>query len=145
MGQKPYGCIDCGEKNPEKFYPREKRRCKSCSNIFRVRRRKLNPANKERQSKYYKRWYAERGRKRDPAYKDVIILWQSSHRKEIEVERKVAEAIRKGLLERPLKCFMCGEIGRINAHHSNYDFPYNVIWICSSCHKKVHSLKEVMT
>jgi len=125
---KAFKCDECGEERPEKFPSSNKSLCSSCK-----RKRYTNFQNE-----YYKKWYAETGRKRSPHYQDIIILWQKSHPEAIKAMSKVVAAIKKGLLIRPEVCVICGSKGRMNGHHRDYDLPYDVMWICSSCHKKIH-------
>ena len=35
-------------------------------------------------------------------------------------------------------CAVCGDT-ETEAHHEDYSKPLDVIWLCSSCHKQVHS------
>ena len=137
--RKPYNCSSCGETNPENFYTRSKSKCKTCAIKETVIAHRNNPRYQEKQAKYYRRWYEENGRSRSPEYKDIIILWQARHPNAGKIKEKVNKAIRQGLLERPLRCDMCGRVQcRINAHHNDYNFPFDIIWVCSSCHKKIH-------
>ena len=139
MTIKEYKCVECGETDLQNFYPRHKSKCKSCQIKERVIAQRLNLNYQERQAKYYRRWYAEKGRKRSFNYQDVIILWKATHQDSIKTSRLVMKAIKKGLLERRLECAICGrEKCLINAHHNDYNFPYDVMWLCSSCHKKTH-------
>jgi len=139
VGRKPCNCSKCGETEPEKFYRRRKTICKSCQIKETVIAHQLNPQYQERQTAYYKQWYAENGRNRRPEYKDIILIWQARHPDAVKARIKVAKAIKEGLLERPLRCAKCGKSNcRINGHHDNYSFPYEVLWLCSSCHKKIH-------
>lgn len=132
-------CSKCDETNPDMFYRTNKSKCKSCLIKECVIRQRLNPEYQKRQAKYYRDWYARNGRKRSVDYTDIIILWRATHRDSVRTMRKVRRAIEKGLLERPLSCAMCGrEKCRINAHHDDCNFPYDVMWLCSSCHKKIH-------
>lgn len=58
-----------------------------------------------------------------------------------EAHGKVARAIRSGLLIRPEYCSVCYFINediRIEAHHSDYSKPLDVIWMCTSCHRIWH-------
>jgi len=136
---KLYNCSKCGETNPEKFYKGTKSKCKACKIKEAVIVHRLNPEYQRKQAEFYKEWYAKNGRKRADNYQDIIVLWNAKHQSEIKVGRKVAKAIRQGLLERPLWCVICGRSQcRINAHHNDYDFPYDIMWLCSSCHKKIH-------
>lgn len=68
----------------------------------------------------------------------------------------VEAALRQGVLQRPEACSECGKSyqfkdGRtaIQAHHSDYNRPLEVTWLCQKCHHKWHSLntpkrKEVL-
>jgi len=48
-------------------------------------------------------------------------------------------ALRLGIIVRPDVCSQCGAKGeRIEGHHTDYSKPLDVIWLCFSCHRKVH-------
>lgn len=47
-------------------------------------------------------------------------------------------AISKGKIIRPDKCNECKNRGKIEAHHTNYEKPYDVIWLCRECHRVQH-------
>ncbi len=66
------------------------------------------------------------------------MLWKKEHPNAIKAMDKLKQAIIKGLIHKPSKCALCGKKGRINGHHEDYDSPYKVCWVCSSCHKKIH-------
>lgn len=52
--------------------------------------------------------------------------------------RKVASAIRSGLLVRPSVCSRCGiSETKINGHHHDYSKPLEVEWLCYRCHAAV--------
>ena len=139
---KPYKCSTCGETKPDKFNHNMKGKCRSCQNKERVITQRLNPEYQKKQAKYYKQWYAKYGRKRAGNYGQVIFLWRKNHRDEVNISQRVRTAIKNGQLERPLVCAFCGKVGRINAHHDDYNLPFDITWVCSSCHKKLH-LQEV--
>lgn len=49
------------------------------------------------------------------------------------------KAIRKGVFEKhKVKCERCGSDEWLQYHHSDYDKPYEVEILCSSCHRKEH-------
>ena len=51
---------------------------------------------------------------------------------------QVTKAVKEGLIERPLTCDCCGEFilpsYLLQAHHTDYNEPYDVEWLCSTCH-----------
>lgn len=156
-------CLVCGEDNPNNFYSSNKSKCKACLIAYTIHLKEVDPEYRERQllstrkaqekrrrnpiyrrrhALYYKHWYATGGRKRNPTYRAAASLWEVNHPDAVVARRKVAKAINAGLLEKPLECNICGGGGRINGHHDDYNQPYDVIWLCSSCHKKLHLLNQ---
>jgi hypothetical protein len=55
--------------------------------------------------------------------------------------RVTSNAIRNGKLVRPSSCSSCKCLCKPEAHHENYEKPLDVIWLCRSCHCKLHSTK----
>lgn len=51
---------------------------------------------------------------------------------------QVREAIRIGKLLRPVLCVECGLAKRLDAHHTDYAKPLEVVWLCRVCHASVH-------
>ena len=67
-------------------------------------------------------------------------------KKKAKAHAKFFYATKIGKIERPDKCTDCGktekELGaKIHGHHKDYDKPLEVVWLCSSCHKKHHSVE----
>jgi len=58
--------------------------------------------------------------------------------------REVAEAVADGRLSYPDACDLCGGVQAtmisraIEAHHEDYSRPLDVLWLCKSCHARVH-------
>lgn len=55
------------------------------------------------------------------------------------------KAIRKGLVEKKLRCELCKKVpvnkngkSGIHAHHEDYNKPLDVIWLCPTCHQVWH-------
>lgn len=60
-------------------------------------------------------------------------------KKRRRVRSLLTSAVKNGKLVRPLRCELCqGCQGRIEAHHSDYGKPFDVVWLCIPCHKKAH-------
>ena len=71
--------------------------------------------------------------------------------KKKRVQHLTEKAIEKGVLNRPVKCKKCNGTqefsdGRngIQAHHSDYDKPLDVQWLCQKCHHEWHKTNTVL-
>jgi hypothetical protein len=52
-------------------------------------------------------------------------------------QQRIATLIRSERLKRE-PCFLCGDVNT-EAHHPNYGNPLYIIFLCKSCHEKIHS------
>ncbi len=52
---------------------------------------------------------------------------------------ETAKAIRTGKLEKSRTCSKCGSPSCIEAHHTDYDTPLKVLWLCRTCHRALHA------
>lgn len=59
-----------------------------------------------------------------------------------KVHYQVSKAVKEGRLERPTTCSKCGIKGKIQAHHEDYSKPFEIIWVCMKCHRKIHKKSE---
>lgn len=143
-------CKYCGEIRETEFYSSNKITCKACiikrSNLWakkhpgkvKQKEKRRREKHKEKIAKYYREWYAKGGRNRAKNYAQVIMVWQKNHPVERKVRHIVERAIQKGELTRPLYCALCGRESRIQAHHEDYSKAFDILWVCASCHKKIH-------
>ena len=51
----------------------------------------------------------------------------------------VYHAIEMGELEAPSTCSQCGREAKIKAHHADYTKPFEIVWLCQSCHGLLHN------
>lgn len=68
-----------------------------------------------------------------------------------EAHKLVNDALRRGKLKRPKLCEICGNtpeptkyqreqhMPAIQAHHTNYANPLEIMWLCLPCHRKEHN------
>ena len=56
----------------------------------------------------------------------------------IRVKSFIESRVANGRIVPPKVCSNCKTNGRIVAHHPNYDKPNEVMWLCYSCHNKLH-------
>lgn len=90
---------------------------------IRAQQKRWREANKE-QIKEYMREYSLGAKAR-------IRIFASS---------KVNNTLKSGkLIKQP--CEMCGCL-EVEAHHSNYNEPLNVMWLCKKCHEEWHKHNE---
>jgi len=53
------------------------------------------------------------------------------------------QAIKAGLLVKPACCQRCGLETVVEIHHTNYSKPFEVQWLCHTCHRRgAHGTKK---
>jgi len=101
--------------------------------------KRQNPDFVKREKEYYKKWYKEYGRNRAIDYVEAIIEWRRNHPDAIKATKALNYALRTGKVIKADRCSICYQQKRLSAHHSDYSKPLEVLWVCSSCHKKIHT------
>lgn len=106
--------------------------------------------NTERVKSNVKKWKSEnpeRSRelankgyqRRREEYQKYSKEYRVKNRHKTRAKSAVANRIRAGKLGRPKLCSICNKGNcRIVGHHDDYDKPYQIKWVCDSCHKKIH-------
>lgn len=77
--------------------------------------------------------------KRKNSRKVYVKKYRQEHPERTRIYTAVERAIRKGVIVKPNNCCICGVETKLYAHHPNYNDPFNVIFMCQSCHKKIHA------
>ncbi|MCK5601035.1 hypothetical protein KAR91_04145 [Candidatus Pacearchaeota archaeon] len=89
------------------------------------------------------REYARRARKADPE-KFKARSRENSKRAVKEngpayrAYRFLHNALRRGEIEKPLRCEKCNRKHKLTAHHEDYSKPLEVEWLCYECHGQRH-------
>ena len=91
-----------------------------------TRRYYCRKCNRERFKKYY---HAHKEKVRAIIYKSVKKHWEKQQAR-VLLNRQVVS----GKLKKPKNCSTCNKRGRIEAHHTDYEKPLEVVWLCSGCH-----------
>lgn len=60
------------------------------------------------------------------------------HPKRMKARLKTAYAVRTGKIPRATHCEACGQQGKLETHHPDYEQWGNIVWLCRPCHLKVH-------
>jgi len=104
-----------------------------------MRARRADPGYRETQKRLYQEWYAANGRNRNDGYNEIILEWQHEHPDRVIAMKALQYAVKTGKIIKPSSCQDCGRVARLSGHHTDYSKHYEVIWLCSSCHKLRHS------
>jgi len=67
---------------------------------------------------------------------ESIKKYRERNPEKYKAHRIIQYQLRKGYIKK-LPCAICGDI-KSEAHHPDYDYPLNVIWLCSKHHKEEH-------
>ncbi len=131
-------CSDCRQTLPftdfyshPRTYDKLLPRCKNChkSRVTANRNSKLDMYRAK-----------DRERARDPARIRALTAntkrWRSEDKRRMKCHNAVARAILNGRLVRQ-PCRKCSD-PNTHAHHADYDKPYQVDWLCASCHSSEH-------
>lgn len=62
--------------------------------------------------------------------------WRKRNPKSYLAHLLVRNALRIGVLEKQ-PCAVCGAL-KVDAHHEDYDKPYDVVWLCRKHHRSLH-------
>jgi len=106
----------------------------------------------EKHPMYGKHWSEEHNRKISESKKGIPMpeesiqkmrdSWLDCYRAPTDIKdrchRVYVNALKDGIITRPSICELCHSCGRIIGHHEDYNKPIDVLWLCDSCHKKVH-------
>lgn len=97
-----------------------------------TRLRKREWARTHGQSRKY---YAKNAEKVKASARDHYRKNATKHR----ASHSLLVKVYTGQIARPSACSSCGSKLHVEAHHADYSKPYDVIWLCRSCHKKLHA------
>jgi hypothetical protein len=100
---------------------------------------RLAPEYRRYQREYYAK-NAEKLRKRNNKYKYLEVRKKEKQKFKLKISarKKFNRAISRGQFVRATSCQSCMSEGKIEAHHKDYTKPYEVEWLCRSCHKRRH-------
>ncbi len=115
-------CTKCKQVKDLSAFSRDYRRvsevsshCKLCKSEYRKQNReKLNTKQRERRA------------------------GDSLYRENQKARNAIGSKIRRGVITPPPACERCGAIGKVEAHHTDYNNHLNVDWLCVDCHHKQH-------
>jgi len=144
-----FQCKSCeGVFEANAFYASNLRNCKECVKAA-VRRNRAEKADYYRA--YDRKRYRENPERKEHCQEQARKI-PMSDRVEKQRERRraapeknrarlaVYRAVKAGKIKRK-PCYFCGATKGLHAHHEDYAQPLDVVWLCSSCHGKLHTIK----
>jgi hypothetical protein len=132
-------CFRCGNEKPlSEFYKHPRMadghlgKCKTCT-------------KQDVKTRYYAKFECvkayERVRFQSLERKRKIRIYARLSRQKNPQKWKARDAVhwavKTGKLVRPDRCSHCQAIGPVQAHHTDYSKPLDVVWCCFACHRKV--------
>lgn len=116
------------------------------------------PYCKKCDAEQYRKWYVENKEKKNAhsrqhfrnnreQYIKNVLRWKSENLNRAKAHAAVNRAIRRGSIVRPLTCSKCNQPGPVEAHHDSYapDKWLDVVFLCRSCHKRLHAENPNLT
>lgn len=126
-------CKECIKKNVRNHYYKNIDVIRE-SERKRYQKRKNNPEYKKRVKETLRLWYKNNRARANELNK----AYYKRHGLPRNINRKLSESI-------PNNCEICNveksKVFALHGHHENYSKPFNVKWICPSCHGKLHLKK----
>ena len=95
-------------------------------------------ANKEKVMRQVKMWSEKNPQKVRAAWRKYSSTRYDKQPEKIRPRQAIHAIIWQGKLIRPTVCSTCNTETFIEAHHPDYGKPLEVIWLCRSCHRKLH-------
>ena len=119
-------CNSCNQEKDIEFYPKDHSRKYGRNLTW------CNDCKKEKAKETYTRNSSR-------VYSSYLKYIKENAEKH-KAHTAVGTAVRSGRLIKPIKCSICGNGGRIEAHHwKGYDEKYwlDVQWVCHLCHESI--------
>jgi hypothetical protein len=83
--------------------------------------------------------YQELRYKRQEKILEYDTKYKGTHKKECFAHHQLETYVKNGTIKRPSWCQLCGKECKPHGHHTDYDKPLEVIWLCHSCHRDLHN------
>ena len=91
--------------------------------------------NREKARRRSRNWYESNKEKALEYFKQN----REKNKNKIKARYTLANALKNGKIMKSLNCDECKIKEKLQAHHHDYSKPLDVIWLCTTCHAKVHS------
>lgn len=136
-------CVPCNKRRVQEWREKQReareRNRKAVAKYREAHRDEINARNRER---YREDLDASREKERQRWHRRVAAgKTPKKDPKKVRARKALEAAIRSGLVVKPDRCegAECeGLSTQLEAHHTDYDKPLDVTWLCTMCHRKHH-------
>lgn len=135
-------CSRCNQEKRDSDFYKDRRtpsglkcQCKKCHSLTSIATRdpeKTRDRNRD---------YMRRARERNPIKfreREVAYSRKRKLNDNMRARYRLNRAIISGVVVKPHACSRCGRNLKLNAHHSDYSRPLDVVWLCTECHGIEH-------
>ena len=143
-------CFECKSKYNKRYVEKNRDAIKNQRHQYQIDNREM--LSKKKRLKYIKdreiillqkKKYYKENRER------VLERWynyRTNKKNKIKLKARdlLKYAVQTGKIKRTQKCTNCLQNKTVEAHHENYNEPYNVVWLCLSCHSRLHAKQKVV-
>ena len=114
--------------------------CKLCQSLInksyrKVHQDRLKMKRRERSGAQPKRYCTDPDKKRKNEY---VYKSQRKSPEKVIARSILNSHVHSGKILKPERCEVCGNKGKLEAHHEDYSRPLDVKWVCKSCHMYFH-------
>jgi hypothetical protein len=102
-----------------------------------------------KRKEYTRQWFkkhpgysSEQGRRWKLDHPGRNTLYQKQYRKDHPKVSRCWRATQRAIISGKLikqPCLFCGSL-KVQAHHPDYSKPLDIVWLCKSCHKRLHAV-----
>ena len=132
-------CCICKEERELNEFSKNKSKKDGHNNMCRICQKEYYLLNREQRKEKMKQ-YVQRNKEKIREYKNQYRK-QSYHRnpEKHKARHKLNNAVRRGKIHKPLYCSSCDSDKHLEAHHTDYSKPLEVLWLCRTCHVELHN------
>ena len=143
-------CSICKVEKELGEFCRDKSRKDGFNNMCKLCQKQYYQLNREKIKEYYHQYYLmnrEKIKNYQQMNKETIKEYQKQYRKQSyhrnpekhKARHKLNYAVKSGKIHKPLYCSSCEGDKHLEAHHTDYSKPLEVLWLCRSCHVDLHN------
>lgn len=140
-------CIECTKKDSIKnrnenkdYYLEYDRERSNLPKRVKARKEYMGSAHGKKLRKIYLENYKKTESYKETAKKSTR-KWREENRKKFNAHGRLNYAVKTKKIKKE-NCKFCNNI-KTQGHHYDYDKPLEVIWLCASCHIKIHLIEKL--